>query len=141
MDSNFEKIEKTVEKAMDLGSDTPGTLSSTKKMPDINESWQEWVEPVMDVLGKVPDYVGQFFSSYRQPLITLGLIFLGIVSVKVTLAVLDALDDIPLLAPILQLVGLCYTIWFVYRYLWKASNREELVTEVEAIKQQIFGND
>ncbi len=138
MDSNFDK---TTEKPIAVGSDAPGAISSTKKMPDMNQSWQEWVEPVMDVLAKVPDYIGEFFSSYRQPLITLGLIFLGIVSVKVTLAVLDALDDIPLLAPILQLVGLCYTIWFVYRYLWKASSREELVTEVEAIKQQIFGNE
>ncbi|MGK7932602.1 MAG: CAAD domain-containing protein [Microcystaceae cyanobacterium] len=138
MDSN---LEKTTEKPITVGSDAPGAISSTTKMPDMNQPWQEWVEPVMDVLGKVPDYVSEFFSSYRQPLITLGLIFLGIVSVKVTLAVLDALDDIPLLAPILQLVGLCYTIWFVYRYLWKASNRAELSTEVEAIKQQIFGND
>ncbi|MGK7946596.1 MAG: CAAD domain-containing protein, partial [Microcystaceae cyanobacterium] len=30
---------------------------------------------------------------------------------------------------------------FVYRYLWKASQREELVTEIEAVKQQIFGNE
>ncbi len=138
MDSNFEK---TTEKATGLSSDTPGAISSTQKMPDMNPAWQEWVEPVMDVLAKIPDYVGQFFNSYRQPLITLGLIFLGIVSVKVTLAVLDALDDIPLLAPILQLVGLCYTIWFVYRYLWKASTREELVTEIDAFKSQIFGNE
>lgn len=137
----MESYEQQAIQPQDLNPEAPGAISSTKKMPNLEQPWREWVEPVMDVLGKIPDYIGQFFSDYKQPLITLGIFFLGIVSVKITLAVLDAIDDIPLLAPIFQLVGLCYTIWFVYRYLWKASSREELVTEVEALKNQIFGKD
>jgi hypothetical protein len=39
----------------------------------------------------------------------------------------------------LQLIGLGYTAWFVWRYLWKASNRQELVSELDALKNQIFG--
>ncbi|MCU0536430.1 MAG: CAAD domain-containing protein [Hydrococcus sp. Prado102] len=105
-----------------------------------NEAWREWVEPVMDVLAKIPDYIGQFFSDYRQPLITVGLFVLGIVTVKITLAVLDAIDDVPLLAPVLEIVGIGYTAWFVWRYLWKAENRRELLAEIEAIKTQIFGD-
>jgi hypothetical protein len=39
----------------------------------------------------------------------------------------------------MQLIGLCYTAWFVWRYLWKASNRQELLSELDALKSQIFG--
>lgn len=115
---------------------TPGTITPASG----NEAWREWVEPVMDVLAKIPDYIGQFFSDYRQPLITVGLFVLGIVTVKITLAVLDAIDDVPLLAPVLEIVGIGYTAWFVWRYLWRAENRRELLAEFEAIKTQIFGD-
>jgi len=62
-----------------------------------------------------------------------------VISVKLTLALLDALDDIPLLAPTFELIGFGYTAWFIYRYLLRASNREELGKEVGELKSQIIG--
>lgn len=121
-----------------VGGGLPGSM--TKANPGDNQPWQEYLDEVLDILAKVPDYVGQFFSNYQKPLITLGLFVGAIVTVKVTLAILDALNDIPLLAPLLELVGLGYTAWFVWRYLWKASNRQELTTEFEAIRKQILGD-
>jgi hypothetical protein len=122
--------------------DKPGLLSKPNATEQI---MTEWVEPiwqsVRSILANVPDYIGDFFNDNKKPLVTLGLILAGFVTVKVTLAVLDAIDDIPLLAPLLQLIGICYTAWFVYRYLWKASSRQELIAEIDAIKTQIFGND
>ncbi|MDY6785717.1 MAG: CAAD domain-containing protein [Cyanobacteriota bacterium] len=103
--------------------------------------WQEWVQPVNDFLSKLPAYVTQFFSDYKQPLFTVGLFIVGLITVKVTLALLDAINDIPLLAPILELVGLGYTGWFVYRYLLKASDRRELIAEFNKLKLQILGSD
>ena len=123
----------------DLSTDLPGAMTQKPSLGD--QPWQEWLEPVVDILAKVPDYIGQFFSEYQQPLTTLGLLLLGIVSVKITIAILGAIDDIPLLAPILQLVGLSYTAWFVWRYLWKASNRKELLAEFDALKNQMFGDN
>ena len=106
-----------------------------------NVQWQEWVQPVSDVLSRLPDLVGDFFARYRQPLSTLGLILLLIVAVKVTLAILDAINDIPLLAPFLELVGIGYTAWFVYRYLLKVETRRELVIEFQALKAQVLGRN
>ena len=134
MESNVEQRTATPGLKTDLGS-----LATGKKAPITDQAWQEWLQPVWDVLGKVPEYTGQFFADNKQPLITLGLIFLGIISVKILVAVLDAINDIPLLAPMLELIGLGYTAWFVWRYLWKASNRDELVSEFGALKDQIFG--
>ncbi len=116
----------------------PGRLAPSSLT---DQPWREWVEPVMDVLAKIPDYVGEFVNNYKQPLITIGLFIASIIAVKVTLAILDAINDIPLLSPILEIVGLSYTAWFVYRYLWKASNRQELMTEFDALKNQIFGEN
>jgi hypothetical protein len=46
----------------------------------------------MSYLANVPDYIGSFFSGYKKPLIVLGAILASFVTVKVTLAVLDAID-------------------------------------------------
>lgn len=125
--------------ATNLSSEAPGTL--TKPASTGDQPWQEWVAPVVDILAKVPEYVGEFFSEYKQPLTTVGLLILAIISVKIIVAVLGAIDDIPLLAPLLEMVGLGYSAWFVWRYLWKASNRKELLAEFDAIKNQMFGDN
>ncbi len=125
---------------VDVNIDQPGAITVAPNPPN-DQPWQEWVQPVSDFLSKLPDYVGSFFYSYQQPLITLGLILSGVITVKVTLAVLDALNDIPLLSPVFELVGIGYTAWFVYRYLLKVETRKELASEFEALKGQVVGKD
>ena len=126
-----------------IRTDLPGSLSKPSSS-STEQIWSEYVEPVwgsvMSYLANVPDYIGSFFSGYKKPLIVLGAILASFVTVKVTLAVLDAIDDIPLLAPILQLVGIVYTGWFVWRYLLKDENRRELLAEIDALKAQVFGS-
>lgn len=140
MDSMEPKIKPT-DTQPSFRTDTPGSLTTSSTTEQI---WSEYVEPIWDAtmayIANVPDYVGKFFSDYRRPLIVLGAILAGFVTVKVMLAVLDAIDDIPLLAPVLQLIGIGYTAWFVWRYLWKDTNRRELVAEIDALKAQIFGD-
>ncbi|NEP12060.1 MAG: hypothetical protein F6K14_17995 [Symploca sp. SIO2C1] len=127
---------------IDVKVETPGEIvSPIPSEQSENVQWQEWVQPVSDVLSKLPDLVGDFFIRYKQPLSTLGLILLLIVAVKVTLAILDAINDIPLLAPFLELVGIGYTAWFVYRYLLKVETRQELMTEIQSLKSQVLGRN
>lgn len=121
-----------------LKMDEAGTLA-TISTSDGQEQWREVAEKTYSVLASLPEYLGKFFSEYRKPLVTVGLIFGSIVSVKLTLALLGAVNDIPLLQPIFELVGLGYSIWFVYRYLLKASNRQELGQEVNKLKDQVVG--
>ncbi|PIN01562.1 hypothetical protein CDL12_25930 [Handroanthus impetiginosus] len=63
----------------------------------------------------------------------------AIVAVWLASIVVGAINSIPLLPKIMELVGLGYTGWFVYRYLLFKSGRKELVSEVEAIKKKIAG--
>ncbi|MCA1992134.1 MAG: CAAD domain-containing protein [Coleofasciculus sp. S288] len=101
--------------------------------------WQQFGEKTSAFLNSLPSYVNDFFQKYQQILIIGGLILVVLTSVKVILAVLDAINDIPLLALILELVGLGYTIWFVYRYLLSAATRQELSEEIKALKAQVLG--
>jgi hypothetical protein len=127
---------------VDVNVEQPGAITKLPPPnPSTDQALQEWVQPVVEFLSKLPDYVGGFFSSYQRPLITLALILSGVITVKVTLAVLDAINDIPLLAPVFELVGIGYTAWFVYRYLLKVETRKELATEFESLKGQVVGKD
>jgi len=144
-ESNIKDIEEVVTSPI-TSKTAAGKLTSKNKsgisLDSIKDQpWQELADTFVDFLAKVPTYVGNFFSDYRQPLVTLLLIASSIVTIYITLAVLDAIDDIPLLSPILELVGLGYTAWFIYRYLWKAENRQELWQEFEAFKAQIVGRN
>jgi len=51
----------------------------------------------------------------------------------------NALNGVPLLPKLMELVGLGYTSWFVYRYLLFKSSREELVKDVDELKKKITG--
>ncbi len=115
-----------------------GTLAPVSS-DSTNEQLREIADKTYSILASLPEYLGKFFSEYRKPLVTLGLIFGSIVSVKLTLALLGAINDVPLLQPTFELVGLGYSIWFVYRYLLKASNREELGQEFNKLKSQVVG--
>ncbi len=55
-----------------------------------------------------------------------GVIFGGIIVLKITLAVADAINDIAFLATFFQLVGLGYLTWFGGRYLLNGANRQQL---------------
>lgn len=104
-----------------------------------SDQWRQIGEQISGFLSELPEYLGQFFSEYQRPLITIGLIVGSFITLKVTLAILDAINDIPLLSPVFELVGIGYTGWFIYRYLLRASTRAELVDEFSAIKKQLLG--
>ncbi|MBH8577309.1 CAAD domain-containing protein [Nostocaceae cyanobacterium CENA369] len=112
------------------------------KLPPAKEpetQWQRISRIISDFLEQLPEYLGNFFETNKQSLITVALIFTAIVTVRVVLALLDVINDIPLFSPIFELIGISYTTWFVFRYLLKSSTRQELAAEIQLLKQQITG--
>jgi hypothetical protein len=122
-----------------ISTDDSGTLTNYSSTDASNEQWRQIGEKVSAFLSDLPDYLTDFFGEYKRPIVTVGLIFGAIVAVKLLLAILDAINDIPLLSPLFELVGMGYAAWFVYRYLWKASNRQELGRDFNALKEQVLG--
>lgn len=118
----------------------PAPLAKLPPAAQSDDQWQRIGTQISNFLAQLPDYVGQFYNTYKQPLISIALILAAIISVKVVLAVLDALNGIPLLGPTFELVGIGYSTWFTYRYLLKASTRQELSQELQEIKEQVIGS-
>ncbi|MBD2309984.1 CAAD domain-containing protein [Chroococcidiopsis sp. FACHB-1243] len=82
---------------------------------------------------ELPKHLSSFWQQYKQPITSILLIFVALIAVRVLFAVLAALNSIPLLAPTFQLIGIFYSVWFVYRYLRTKSNREELASKLQSL--------
>ncbi len=101
--------------------------------------WQRISQQIKDFLAQLPDYLGRFFQQNQRPITNIGLILAAIVALRLIIGVLDALNDIPLLGSTFELIGICYTVWFVYRYLLTAESRQEMARQFENFKQQVVG--
>lgn len=132
--SNSEVLEANPPEANLVLPPAGGTTASS------DDQWKQYGEQIAGFLQALPSYVTRFFAENKGPLGTIGLIFLTLVVLKLTLALVDAINDIPLVAPTLELIGLAYTGWFIYRYLLNASSRQELSQEINNFKEQIMGS-
>ena len=142
MESNTPEVSTETPTTVDLRNDTAGTITPTTTKPSPADSQiQEYLNIGTSFLSQIFDILKKVIDNNQKLLVNLLLIFLGIIAVKVTLAIISAINDIPLLAPTFELVGLGYTGWFVYRYLLTKSTRQELVQEFESLKTQVVGKD
>lgn len=123
-----------------VSAEQAGSLASASVEGD-NAEWQQILEQAYSILSGLPEFIGKFYSEYRQPVVTVGLIVAALISVKLVLALLGAINEIPLLAPTFELIGLLYSGWFVYRYLLRVSSREELSERFNVLKDQVIGKD
>lgn len=92
-------------------------------------------------LKEIPEDLNKFYSAYKTPLIGLAVFLASFVALRVVLAMLAAVNDIPLVSPVFELIGIGYTGWFTFRYLLKAPTRKELAVEIESFKKQITGQN
>jgi hypothetical protein len=112
------------------------TFSSSETSEQIKQIWDR----VVEVISDLPDYISEFYGQYKRPITVIGLIVAAYVAVKLLFAVLGAINEIPLLSPLFELIGIFYTGWFVYRYLWQESSRKELGTSISSLKEQVLGS-
>jgi CAAD domains of cyanobacterial aminoacyl-tRNA synthetase len=124
-----------------LGMNAGGSAPITKVSPDQSSAnMPDWMKQSAEIIAEVPAYLGQIYGEYKSTINTVALFFGILVGAKLTLAVLSAVNEIPLLAPTFELIGIGYTVWFVWRYLLQASTRSELTSEIDGLKSEIFGD-
>ncbi len=138
MESKVETKVAEEQKPSSLNTNPPGPMV-TQPETSPEESWQDTLEPMVEFLKQFPDEGSKLFLAYKQPLLYVMLMILAIIAVYLTLAVLEAINRIPLCEPLFELVGIGYSCWFVVRYLIKEPNRKELKAELNDLKTVIIG--
>ncbi|MEH2455914.1 nitrogenase vanadium-iron protein, alpha chain [Nostoc sp.] len=111
----------------------PLPLPADKPLPQ----WQQTGGKFSAFLEQLPKYLGRFSTEYQLPILCFSAIITVTIAVKIILAVLDVINEIPQVSLALELTGIGYLIWFVFRYLFKASTREELAAQISFIQKEI----
>ncbi|KST66326.1 CAAD domain-containing protein [Mastigocoleus testarum] len=93
---------------------------------------------IADFLGEIPTRVGETYKKFQTPIVSIVLIVTVAILLKILVAVFSALNEIPLVEPILELIGGCYVVWFAFRYLLKGSTREELRLQINGLVEQFL---
>ncbi|KAL3528746.1 hypothetical protein ACH5RR_008068 [Cinchona calisaya] len=99
-----------------------------KATGDTSESSTSLVKSVQNVWEKSED---------RIALIGLG--FAAVAGFWATINLVTAIDKLPLIPSVLELVGILFSSWFVYRYLLFKPDREELFRSIDKSISDILG--
>jgi hypothetical protein len=125
---------------LDVNPEMSGNLSRLSANDSTAINVKEIGEKLRDFVDVFPKQLGETFEIYQKPLTTGAIILAALVSVAVADGVLDVLNAIPLVAPLLELVGLGYSVWFTWHYLRYAESRQQLLANYRQLKQRITGS-
>lgn len=119
--------------------DSPGSMT-TISGESSNEPLNDVTSKISEFLADLPSYLSDFFGEYKRPIVNIGLLIAALIALKLLLAVLGAINDLPIFSSVFELIGMGYSAWFIWRYLLKASTRQQLGSDFTALKEQILGN-
>jgi valyl-tRNA synthetase len=104
--------------------------------PDTPVAPPEFAEPLPTSPFNLEDKPG-LLGKYQKPAMTLAVFLGGLVLLRIISAVLGVIDHLFLIASVLKLIGAGYTTWFIYRYLLKSGDRQELIEKISQMKAQV----
>ncbi|ESR40188.1 protein CURVATURE THYLAKOID 1C [Citrus sinensis] len=83
--------------------------------------------------------VQNVWDSSEDRLGLIGLGFAGIVALWASVNLITAIDKLPIIPNALELIGILFSTWFVYRYLLFKPDREELFQIINKSVSDILG--
>lgn len=113
-----------------------GSTGSTVPAASETEESKPYEVPTLDLDGEaVKDRVMSMASDVGARPAYYGKVVAyisgALVALTIVRAVVSAVDAIPVLPSVLELIGLGYTSWFIWRYVLFKESREELMEEIE----------
>jgi CAAD domains of cyanobacterial aminoacyl-tRNA synthetase len=117
----------------------PMTLEQTEPIVDPAVALESTQTELTAMFENAKSTATEFFNNNRSLLITLGWIVLAIFGIKVVFATLGIIDDIPLITPIIKIVGLVSVVRFAWRYLIREHDRQELIEILDRKKVEVLG--
>ncbi|BAY09139.1 CAAD domain-containing protein [Calothrix sp. NIES-2098] len=137
-EQHSEYVDATLTNDMaEVKSSEPGNLSTITSADKSNDKVSEIGRNISEFLERLPANIVSFYNEYRLPVVSFAVLIAVMTALRIILAIINAINDIPLVAPFFELIGFGYVTWFVFRYFLKASTREELAGEINTIKKQI----
>jgi hypothetical protein len=133
-DDDFVYETQTINTDFEL--DLPSSSSEENK-----SKWLIFGENISKYLDKSPQYAKDFFEAYKRPLIIIIFGLVTVITLKITSGLLDVINEIPLVAPSFEVIGIGSTIWFIFRYLISSQKRQELLEKLENIKEYVLGDN
>ncbi|NJK53731.1 MAG: hypothetical protein HC936_14725 [Leptolyngbyaceae cyanobacterium SU_3_3] len=134
------KVETTV---VDLPTGDPLVIQNASVQVPPSEDWVRDQAKISAFFKDPINYSVEFLQPYKPIFVAIGLLLLGLVALRLLMTILSAIlsvaTSIPVLSHLLELVGIGYTVWFIYRYLITAAQRQELSAKLEQIKQEFIG--
>ncbi|AUC60921.1 valyl-tRNA synthetase ValS [Cyanobacterium sp. HL-69] len=115
-------------------------LSDSREFSTDNPTIVKVGNQLINLLDQLPEQFSSIIKRYKQPLTLLLVIFLTLVVLQLVVSVSNAIYEFPLLAPVLRLVGLSYSGWFIYRNLVFVETRKDTFRRLNGLKQEIFGS-
>ncbi|KXZ46293.1 hypothetical protein GPECTOR_45g163 [Gonium pectorale] len=113
------RCQRLVVRAENTTSTETTSFDSEKVLKDLQEKWD-----AVDNKGAVAAYAAG-----------------AVVALWVSSTVVNAINAVPLLPKLMELVGLGYSAWFTYRYLLFKSSREELLKDIGELSKKITGSE
>jgi len=103
-----------------------------------NKQVLQFGNQISGTIQELLDAVGKFWQAYQLPLLVLGLIVGIAIFLKISLTILDAINHLPLIKPLLELIGMIYTLWFAWRYLRSDTKRQELSSALQSVRKSLL---
>jgi HAD superfamily hydrolase (TIGR01549 family) len=140
--SSTQAAVKTAEVAAETVAETVGETTQAAAQATAataSQTWQTWQTNADNFLAQARSTTSSFLRQNRRLLTLVSWLLLALLGARVLLAVVDTLDDLPLVTPILKLVGLVYIFQFTRRYLIRQQNRQELMQLLKQTKADFLG--
>jgi len=118
--------------------DTQARIEATETVADSPNPSADWHQ-TFERLTALPNRVSNLAGQYRSQLKLVAALVATLVVMRLALAVLEAINGIPLMQPLLELVGLGYLGWFAIQHLLTADSRQELSQTLKGWKAQFLG--
>jgi uncharacterized membrane protein len=102
-------------------------------------AWERDRATMNDFFNNPFKYVNAYWQQYKPIVTGLLISMIAVIAINFAFSLIGFIVRIPLLGSLLQVIGFCYSVWFVKRYLVTAETRQELSEKIDQVKQGIIG--
>ena len=118
-----------------------GSLFSVFQSSTEDTLWKRITTTVLRFLDRPTAYTTGFFSDYEKPALTVGILLGVVMTYRVLHSILAAIDDVPGLASLFQIVGIVYIVRFIAKKGYSAEQRDRVFTNLKQTWAEIRGED